>query len=343
MTVESSPGERAWEEFVARRPHAPLLQSWAWGEFQTAVGRPAKRFLLYPDRSQPTTHHPPPTTASAAVQALKHRYPLGFESFYVPHGPVFAHPGAAQDPGVWQSVRDAIDAAAGPKTVFVRTEPAEPIADSRLLVAARQRPSVQPRLTHVLDLAPDEGALLAAMRPKTRYNIRLAERHGVRVLEGGSELFEHLTALLTETAQREGVHFFSPSYFRALLHTPGLDARLYCGRVRGAVVTAILVVRYGDTTTYLHGGSSRRHRETMAPFLVQWSAIRAAKAAGARFYDFHGVAPADALPNHPWAGFSRFKRGFGGVDVERGGAYDWVRMPVWYWLYRLGQRAGLRS
>lgn len=330
MTVETNPRPEVWDAFLQRQAHTPLLQSWAWGEFQRRVGRPATRCLLSAASQQPI----------AALQMLTHRYPLGFCSLYVPRGPVFRDASASTQAEVWQTISDTLRSLAEKvHAVFVRFEPATSIDPSRWLTV-RRVDSVQPTTTHLLDLTKTEAQLLAAMHPKTRYNIRLAERHGVAIEPGGEGNLDEFLALHRETEEREGVRFFRPDYFRAMFATPELKPLLRhsLARFQGKMLAGILVAHYGDTATYLHGGSSREARSVMAPHLIQWRAILAAKAAGFRWYDFRGVAPADAPASHPWAGLSRFKRGFGGFDVEYPGAYDWVRRPMWYEVYRMAQK-----
>lgn len=99
-----------------------------------------------------------------------------------------------------------------------------------------------------------------------------------------------------------------------------------------------LLFRFGNTTTYAHGASSSRSRELMGPHLLQWESIRRAKQMGSSGYDFFGVAPADAGKDHPWAGITRFKEGFGGERVDYVGACDIVLQSMWYWLYNTARR-----
>lgn len=328
MDFDRQPTQADWERFVIAVPHSPLLQSWAWGEFQSAAGRSVFRWLIRDDGR-----------VVSALQGFLHRYPLGTQSFYLPHGPVGVIPLSLM---IWQSHIQVLESLATKKQVlFVRFEPTVPMPDG--LISARRVPSIQPPATLLLDLQQSEAALFAGMHQKTRYNIRLAEKHGVTVDVGGQELLADFETVLRQTEHRQGVHFFRPAYFRTLWSVPALGsaAKIFRARLNNETLAAILVIRYGDTVTYLHGGSSDRGREHMAPHLLQWAAIRQAKAESATWYDFRGVAPRDAGPDHPWAGFSRFKRGFGGVDVEYPGTYDWVRRPFVYSLYRLAQRLHL--
>jgi lipid II:glycine glycyltransferase (peptidoglycan interpeptide bridge formation enzyme) len=117
-----------------------------------------------------------------------------------------------------------------------------------------------------------------------------------------------------------------------------LSVRLLFADFEGEPVAAALIAQFGDTATYLHGASSSRHKETMAPYLLHWTAIREAKAAGLKRYDFWGVAPENADEKHPWFGITRFKLGFGGERISYVGAWDMPNSRFWYGAYRLARR-----
>lgn len=329
MTIERNPNAAAWDQFLRSVPRSSVLQTWGWGAFQARVGRPVMRLFILDD-GRPV----------AATQVLRHQYPLGFCSLYLPHGPVLRQD-EGRHPALADCLTDGLRALAREtQAVFVRLEPPYALSPFERW-PLRPVEGLQPQTTHVLDLRKSEAELLAAMHQKTRYNLRLAERAGVRVTQGGAELTEKFQGLLRATEAREQVHFFSPQYFQALWAEPELAPHLtyFFAWVGQTPVAGSLIARTHDTAVYLHGGSLRDHREKMAPYLMHWTAIRVAKQQGLQWYDFRGVAPATAPVDHPWAGFSRFKRGFGGVDVTYPGAYDWVRRPVWYAAYRIAQRA----
>ena len=98
------------------------------------------------------------------------------------------------------------------------------------------------------------------------------------------------------------------------------------------IIAANLVNFYGDTATYLHGSSSSKNRQVMAPHLLQWEQIKEAKNRGMKYYDFWG------FDEDKWPGVSRFKKGFGGEIVEYAGAYDLIWNKLWYQLYNLAKK-----
>ncbi|MBO0705001.1 MAG: peptidoglycan bridge formation glycyltransferase FemA/FemB family protein, partial [Candidatus Dormibacteraeota bacterium] len=169
-----------------------------------------------------------------------------------------------------------------------------------------------------------EDEMLAAFKPKHRYNIRLALRRGVQVDEGEDVEELHRQHLATATRQE-----ISPPTLDA--YRRRLDrlewCRVYVARVEGEAVAAIMVARFGARAYYLFGGSTGAHRQLMPTYAVQWAAMRAAAGAGCRDYDLWGLPPS-AEPGHPWHGLWQFKTGFGGEQVTYCGAYDLVLAPV---------------
>lgn len=190
---------------------------------------------------------------------------------------------------------------------------------------------IEPRSTLQLDLRLTEPELLAQMKPKGRYNIGVARRHGVSVVEDRSPRgIEEFLAIYRETYGRHGLSRKRASYFRGLFATLPADCTpLLFAEYRGTRVATALLIRFGERATYFMGGSRSVHRKTMASYLLQFESMRRAKALGHRWYDFYGVAPQDR-PDHPWAKFSDFKRKFGGVELSFVPALDYIYDPLAY-------------
>ena len=198
--------------------------------------------------------------------------------------------------------------------------------------------SIQPADTLILNLNHATQELLNSFHPKTRYNIKLAEKHNVRVEKLDSARFEDCWNLFLKTGERDEFGLHAKSYYQKMLALP--EVELWVARKENnAIIAANLMVFYGDTVTYLHGASDHNFRQIMAPSLLQWTLIQEAKTRGYAYYDFHGIAPENSpadlagLPNHPWAGVTRFKKGFGGEVVNYPGTYDFIYQPGWYNIY----------
>ena len=323
-----------WDAFIRERPEC-FLQAWDWGEFQRAAGRGVRRFAVREaDR------------LLAAAQVIEHRLPLGLRYWYVPRGPVLDAGLAGREAEVLACLLEQLRVRARERgCVFVRLDPAFGPEKDGLLRPMGLRPlagSVQPRDTLLVDLKKSEEELLAGMKQKTRYNLRLSEKKGVEVTASGFDeaALAEFWRLTAETAARDGITVHAENYYRRMLATlagGGLDCRLYVARSAGRTLAANLVLFFGGWAVYLHGASSNEQRQLMAPYLLQWRQMRDARARGCHTYDFWGITLGDDNPK--WAGITRFKRGFGGREQSYAGAYDLPVRPVWYGLYR-GLRQG---
>lgn len=327
-TLGPSPDDQRWDAEVAASEQGHFLQSSAWARFRRAQGWVSRRLRL------PGRDGAAPLGAQILVRG---RRPSRWA--YVPRGPV-ASPDDPRLPDLWSAIR-----AACADCVFVRVEPQwpdTPVARSALRAAGLlPAPPVQPPSTLLLDLADGAPSLLAAMKPKWRYNIGLAERKGVVVRRGREAAdWAAFEALVQGTARRNGFHARPPGYYRAAGEAFGQAAHLLLAEADGQVLAGILVLHWGDTATYLYGGSSDHHRERMPNHLLQWRAIEGACAAGLARYDFWGVPDAVGLAGMagqplPTAGDDGdglwgvwgFKRGFGGRAWRAVGAADLVIAP----------------
>lgn len=322
--MPAAPTRAGWESFLAAFPDAHLLQTAAWGDLKARFGWAPARLAA----------------GAAGAQVLFRRLAPGLTLGYIPRGPV----------GDWlPALLPDLDALCRARRVFaLKLEPDlddEPQA-AAALAAAGLRPSahtVQPRRTLVVDLRGDEDELLARMHPKTRYNVRLAERRGVRVCDWND--LPAFGRMMHETAQRDRFGAHTPGYYAAAydLFRAGGACELLAAEFDGAPVAALMVFAHGRRAWYLYGASTDRARAHMPTYLLQWEAMRWARARGCSEYDLWGV------PDHERealeAGFTtradglwgvyRFKRGFGGALRRTVGAWDRVYSPAAYTVYRL--------
>ena len=203
--------------------------------------------------------------------------------------------------------------------------------------------------TVVLPLADDPEQLLAAMKPKWRYNIRLAQKKGVEVFKEGEEALGAFQKLYEETAKRDEIAIHEASYYKALFSVAAevkaqerlpLDLSVWTAKYEGKPLAAIITLFFNKHATYLYGASSNENRNLMPAYALQWNAILAAKEAECVDYDFFGIPPTDD-PNHPMAGLYFFKTGFGGRIVHRLGAIDYPVSTLAYKCFRLAEELRL--
>lgn len=324
--------QQRWDSFVFAQEQASFLQSWQWGEIQREMGVSLWRLVGENEAS-----------LELAVLVLKRPLPFGRCWLYIPRGPIVSD-GLFSDE-VWQAFQNKVEELAlAEGAIFVRCDPAVGDTWQRVLTRRKWQASerqVQPQHTLVLDLTLPQEELLADMHPKTRYNIRLAERKNVIVRfssdEKDLEAFLELSQGITE---RTGFHYHPPEYYRAMVRVLGASGMLEIGVAehQGEALAAHLIVSAGEVATYTHGASAPRKRQVMAPYLLHWEAIARAQARGLKKFDLFGVAPKSAGPDHPWAGITRFKLGFGGKRQDYIGAYDLVLEPGMYAAFNFARR-----
>ncbi len=339
LCVVDNPDARAWNDF-ARAHGGHVLQSTAWAELKSRFGWSAQRLALARD-----------DRFVAGAQILFRKLPLGLVFAYIPRGPV-ADP---QDHATFATVLDAACAAARARGAFVLKIELNAHEDSasNLPSAIRPPPSaisdlpsanpIQPRTTIHVDLTRDLDTILAQMKPKWRYNIRLAERKGMTVRAGSAADIATFYRLLQVTGARDAFAIHSEDYYRAAfdLFTAQDAARLFVAEYEGEPLAAIFVTAFGEEAIYLYGASGNAHREAMPNHALHWHAMQWAKSRGCARYDLWGIAdtawaeaPEDA--NKRPHGLYQFKQGFGGAVVRYAGAYDVVFSR---WRYALYTRA----
>ncbi len=193
----------------------------------------------------------------------------------------------------------------------------------------RKTKDVQPSKTLILTLAGPEEEILARMHSKTRYNIRLAQKHGVKV--STSNDIEIFLFLLHQTTKRDKFKAHADEYYRHLLSLGPSFVKLYFAEYKNKILAANMMVFFGKTVTYLHGASSNQHRPVMAPHFLHWSIISQVKKDGYAYYDFWGIS------QKKWPSLTCFKKSFGGRVVDYPGTYDLVLDKKWYFLYKIGK------
>lgn len=213
-------------------------------------------------------------------------------------------------------------------------------------------PSAHPlfsKYTFILDLTKSEEELLKNMHPKTRYNIRVAEKHGVKVSEDDSDkAFDRYWELTKETAQRQKFYAHSKQYHRLMWETlrPGnkvqdknrLTAHLLTAVYKNKILVTWIVFEFKDTLYYPYGASSSDNKEVMASNLIMWEAIKFGKKSGLKKFDMWGSMSENPDTKDPWYGFHRFKQGYGGRLAEFLGSYDLVIDKKLYLIYKIANK-----
>ncbi len=312
-----------WNRVVLSFPRPHILQSSEWGEIKRATGWTPRQLFLEKGG------HP-----WVAALILRRQIPfLRAPVLYVPKGPLLAEEG----PVCLETALALLEEEARrEQAIFIKMDPDIAADDAAALEVLRRRTwrrgeDVQFRSTILVDLRADEETLLSRMKPKTRYNIRLAERRGVRVRRGTAADLEVFYELYRETGRRDGFLTRPYSYYRQIWQT-FLEVgwgHLLLAEHEGDLLAGLFLLYFGPCAWYMYGASSGHKREHMPNYLLQWEAMRRAKDAGCTTYDFWG-APHQLRPDDPLWGVYRFKAGFGGHLTSHIGAYDFVVRPALY-------------
>jgi peptidoglycan pentaglycine glycine transferase (the first glycine) len=333
-----------WNALAEQLPGAQFLQSWEWGEAKAAYGWTVEHYLWKNTDG----------TTPAAAQILFRSVRVGFlhaKIGYIPKGPLLDWSSTAlreqvlADLEAYARNRRVIQMKLDPDLPREMGMPGTPEEqampsgqETAQMLQARgwrfSREQIQLPNTVVLDITPTEEDLLARMKQKTRYNIRLAQRHGVIIRAGSEEDFSALYRMYAETGTRDGFIVRPEAYYRTIwgaLMRAGFALPLMA-IVEDQPVAAIVLFRFGPRAWYMHGMSTNLSREKMPNYLLQWEGIRWAKRQGCSTYDFWGAPDRFDAQDHMWGVF-QFKRGFGAEVVRHIGAWDFAPSPIAYSLY----------
>jgi lipid II:glycine glycyltransferase (peptidoglycan interpeptide bridge formation enzyme) len=289
------------------------LQSAEWGKFREKTGVKVVR--------------------TNGIQMTIHRIPhTPWAIGYIPKGPSPTK----------EMISDFKKIGKQEKCIFIQLEPnVTKIENLGLKPAAR---ALFTKYTFILDLTKTEEELLKLMHPKTRYNIKVALKHGVEIIQDNSDnAFEIYLKLTEETTNRQGFYAHSQKYHRLMWETlksekidPNkLTAHLFLAKYNKQALAAWILFVYKDTLYYPYGASSNLHRETMASNLMMWEAIKYGKSLGLKKFDMWGALSNNPDKNDPWYGFHRFKEGYGPEHIEFAGSFDLIINSTLYEIYKI--------
>jgi peptidoglycan pentaglycine glycine transferase (the first glycine) len=314
-----------WNEFLSAQPNAHILQSGEWGELKSAFGWDAVRVVKN----------------GLGAQILFRRLPLGLTFAYIPKGPV----GTFSKESNSQFWADVDTLCQKKHAVFLKLEqdgwedePASNIQPETFLSSPQH---IQPQSTLVVDLQGSEEHVFNCMKPKTRYNIRLAGRKEV-VVHPTDDL-EAFYRIISITSQREEFNVHSLEYYRRaydLFYPKGM-CELFVADFQGQTLAAVMAFAFGKNAYYFYGASGDLERNRKPTYPLQWETIRWAHGKGCTEYDMWGIPDeatdveddeAEAREDGLW-GVYRFKRGFGGSIKRAHPTLDRVYNPLLYKLY----------
>lgn len=353
-----------WNQIIQMMPASHVLQSAEWAQVKSQFGWQPTQVIWYEDQGQFTykrylshdrTKFKEPVAAatilSRALPILKS--PGRFSILYIPKGPIIKD---------WGNrtlrikvLEDLKDIANQSSALFLKIDPdirlgtgipgeerAEEcdegqavISDLKLLGWQFSDEQIQFRNTVLVDLTQPEKEMLARMKQKTRYNVRLAARRGVRIRVGTQADLETLYQMYAETSLRDDFVIREKQYYLEVWRRfmDAGEAKPLIAEVGDEPVAAVIIFNFGKKAWYLYGMSRDIHRDKMPNYLLQWEAMRQAKTTGCEQYDLWG-APDDFVESDPLWNVYRFKKGLGGEVVRHIGAWDLPLKPYLFWAYK---------
>jgi len=317
-----------WDTFLRVNGGSCHVQSSSWARYKAANGWRPSRIIARKNRK-----------IVGGIQILeKEKRPIGMMG-YAPKGPVVN----ACDPQLMDQLVLAMRELAIERRIrLLAVQPNTP--DPSHVESLRRGGFVPtlldigPRATVINDLSVDSDTMLERMHKKTRAHIRRSQSRGIAVREGDARDLKIFHELLTSTSKRQG---FTPepfSVYQQMWHELRAqdEVRLFLSEYRNEMVSAALVVKFGETVTYKRGAWSGEHRNLYPNEAMHWSAMQWAKSNGYRYYDFEGVDPdavravlsGQALPQEFIHTLTRFKLNFGGTPILFGDVYRCVSNPI---------------
>ncbi len=340
-----SQNQAQWNDLISNLPKPHLLQTWEWAQVKAKYGWEPMPFI-WNDGER--------TVASAMI--LKRRIPIGgmaarMSILYIPKGPLLDW---SIEPLRERVLDDLQTFAKRHGAIFLKIDPDVVLGtgipeggedvinnDGQTVMSELKRKGwrfstnqIQFRNTVQIDLSVSEDEMLARMKQKTRYNIRLAGRKGVTVRVGSSDDLSALYQMYAETSVRDGFIIRDEDYYRTVWKSFMIKrmAEPLIAEVEGESVAALLLFWFSGRAYYIYGMSRTSHREKMPNYLLQWEAIRRAKTVGCNIYDLWGAPDVFDKSDGMWGVF-RFKQGLGGQVLRTLGAWDYTSRPMLYKLY----------
>jgi len=312
-----------------------FLQSGFWGSFKAQFGWEAFAFkaIWKTEGSK---------QEEKTLLVLRRRLAPAFALAYVPWGPEL--PAGVPFQAALEELAECLKEKLPKGTVFIRFDPPwlsnngdQSVSQSAIPPSfIRAESDIQPPDSVILDLTQPMDLIIENMKPKWRYNYRLALKKGVKVKQADKNEIDVFYQLLKETSKRDKIAIHGFDYYKALFYGnyDAPDLRLYFAEYEGETLAGIVTLFRGADAFYLYGASSDNKRNLMPAYALQLKAIEDAKNYGCKNYDFFGIPPCNDA-SHPMSGLYLFKTGFGGKIIHRPGSWDFPYHNILYKTFRI--------
>lgn len=313
---------KAWDDFAQKHPLATFLDSWTWGEFERSYGVNYENIGLYKENELVGI------LPIMGVKAKRGRY------LHLRHAPIIDW----SDSALVKQVVDYLKAKAKTEGYhFIRVSPLLPRTAENTAILTAQGfkrapvPAMDAIETLKIEISKPEEEILAQMRKNTRYYIKKAEKMGVsvrRVTDFDKDFDTFWEIFMDGVKRNKWVPFTKKSVYSELKTFEKANmVAMYISEYEGVAISAAMFTFFNNRSYYHHSGSLTKYRNIPSTYRLIWEAMLDAKERGFTEIDLWGVSPEDE-PNHPWAGLSLFKRGFGGKEYLMVEAHDLVVSPL---------------
>ncbi len=316
-----------WDNFLESSSNPQVLQSYSWGEIKHNFSWKPIRLGIYENEE-----------LKGVILLLKKTIPFsgGKSIFYAPRGPVINY----SDSEILKSlIKGIIEINKYHKAIVLKIDPfilENDEHNKKILIDCgfiKTNEQIQPRCTFIVNLEKTPEEMLMSFEPKTRYNIKLAEKKGVKINrvedEKGVSVFYNL---LCETAKRDEFTIHTENYYQTiwkLLRNDNNKCEIFLASVEDKIISGVFLFIFKDTCWYMYGASNNSYRNYMPNQLIHWEIIKWVKSLGIKKYDLWGI-PCNIQPEHPLWGVYRFKKGFGGENIKLIGCYDLPLKKFYY-------------
>jgi len=349
-----------WNQIISKLPNPHFLQTYEWGQVKAKYGWEPIYLIWTEDGKLKvestvdslSTFRSPIVAACLVLKRtlLRNAFAARVSILYAPKGPLLDW---LNEPLRNRAFDDLQSFAKRQGAIFLKIDPdvvlgrGVDVENSDLTIPLEMKrrgwvesqEQIQFKNTIIVDLSESEERLLARMKQKTRYNIRLAEKKGVTIRKGKLEDLENLYRMYAETSVRDGFVIRDKNYYMTVWKTfmqstvsNQPSALPLIAEVDNEPVAAIFLFMFAGRAYYVYGMSRSLHREKMPTYLLQWEAMKIAKANGCLTYDLWGAPNAFDESDSMW-GVYRFKEGLGGEALRTLGAYDFAPNKILYKLY----------
>jgi len=331
-----------WESFLLECKEKTFLDSWNWGEFQKREGSKIWRLGIYDNEE-----------LIGVASVIKVKAKRG-TFLFVPHGPNINNQSPRNNNQVLGTLLDELKIIAKKeKASFIRIAPIWERKEENMSVfkklGFRNAPiHIHPEVTWELDIRPPEEELLMGMRKTTRYLIRQAQKNpDIEIVKTQNiEDLKKFNEIYCSTATRHKFVPFSLKYIQNQFSSFSPDDQpiqqvqgclectegqilIFLGKYKNKVISSVIIVYWQNIGFYHHGASLSKYNKIPVSYLLQWEAIKEAKKRECQRYNFWGIVP-DDNKNHPWAGLSLFKKGFGGHRKDYVQTQDLPLSKIYY-------------